>query len=425
VLFNFIAANVAVIIDAIAGWDMSVNSNSGIPNWGPCYLTYTVAILLPALAVAVRRLHDLGKSGWWLLIGLIPIVGGIWLIVLYCKKGESRRNRYGVNPKYVIKQSFPEHRREKSIAVAFIVGAAVSLTYSMVGWIQQNAFTNMHFQFWLIPTLFIMLRLLFGAFYHPAGDSRKTAKRRDIAFVLLALSMLIPVIWNIPSLIKMLGNHDISNLIWVNTIAWLLANLALLALAVLLLFKSERKNIEPVAVSIIVLTIARVVIVLVETFMLDFPSYSYSFEIILNIAYILLAVHCLQEEEEEEEEDESLIPPESVAIKITVSTTALIKLSPEDFEKPVDKELLDQWKENVAKQKSAAIILAVLWGVGMLLLIVLRGMVGVLLFFALAIPGAVNGRSKTKKVKESFSRLGISESELKQALDVCSRKSKL
>ena len=55
VLFNFIAAVVAVIIDAA----------TGLPNYGPCYLTYILAAQLPALAVSVRRLHDVGKSGWW------------------------------------------------------------------------------------------------------------------------------------------------------------------------------------------------------------------------------------------------------------------------------------------------------------------------------------------------------------------------
>ncbi len=44
---------------------------------------YSLAVLLPSIAIAIRRLHDIGKSGWWLLIGLIPVVGWIILIVFY------------------------------------------------------------------------------------------------------------------------------------------------------------------------------------------------------------------------------------------------------------------------------------------------------------------------------------------------------
>ncbi|MER7696280.1 MULTISPECIES: DUF805 domain-containing protein [unclassified Streptomyces] len=60
---------------------------------------YTVAILVPTLAVGVRRLHDTGRSGWWLLIGLIPLVGAIILIVFLASEGKPETNQYGVNPK--------------------------------------------------------------------------------------------------------------------------------------------------------------------------------------------------------------------------------------------------------------------------------------------------------------------------------------
>lgn len=59
-----------------------------------------VALLLPTLAVGVRRLHDVGKSGWWLLIGLIPLVGVIVLIVFFCQDSQPGTNQYGPSPKY-------------------------------------------------------------------------------------------------------------------------------------------------------------------------------------------------------------------------------------------------------------------------------------------------------------------------------------
>jgi len=49
--------------------------------------------------VAVRRLHDVGKSGWFLFIALIPLIGTIWLLVLLAKDGEPGMNQYGINPK--------------------------------------------------------------------------------------------------------------------------------------------------------------------------------------------------------------------------------------------------------------------------------------------------------------------------------------
>ena len=59
----------------------------------------SLALLLPALGVSVRRLHDIGKSGWWLLIELIPVVGLIIIIVWQCKDSEPGDNQYGPNPK--------------------------------------------------------------------------------------------------------------------------------------------------------------------------------------------------------------------------------------------------------------------------------------------------------------------------------------
>ena len=60
---------------------------------------FSLAILVPNLAVAWRRLHDIGKKGSWYFIVFIPIVGWIWLIVLLCKDSQPGDNEYGPNPK--------------------------------------------------------------------------------------------------------------------------------------------------------------------------------------------------------------------------------------------------------------------------------------------------------------------------------------
>lgn len=60
---------------------------------------YSLAVFLPGLALCFRRLHDIGKSGWWLLLALIPLVGAIILIVFYCQDSQPGENQYGPNPK--------------------------------------------------------------------------------------------------------------------------------------------------------------------------------------------------------------------------------------------------------------------------------------------------------------------------------------
>ena len=93
VLFNMIFAIVAIILDNILG-----TAIEGI-GYGLFYILYCLAVLIPGLAVLVRRLHDSGKSGWFFFIVLVPIIGGIWLLVLLCTDGNAGENEYGANPK--------------------------------------------------------------------------------------------------------------------------------------------------------------------------------------------------------------------------------------------------------------------------------------------------------------------------------------
>jgi uncharacterized membrane protein YhaH (DUF805 family) len=92
-LANVIISVVFNIIDAVIGSGMG----AGIGILG---FIYSLAVLIPGLAVAVRRLHDTDKSGWWLLIALIPLVGLIVLIVFWATDGDPQPNRYGASEKY-------------------------------------------------------------------------------------------------------------------------------------------------------------------------------------------------------------------------------------------------------------------------------------------------------------------------------------
>ena len=60
---------------------------------------YGLGTLIPSLAVSIRRLHDIGRSGWWLLINLAPVVGWILTLIWYVSDSEAEGNKYGPNPK--------------------------------------------------------------------------------------------------------------------------------------------------------------------------------------------------------------------------------------------------------------------------------------------------------------------------------------
>ncbi|MEG0020786.1 MAG: DUF805 domain-containing protein [Oscillospiraceae bacterium] len=82
VLFNALAGVVFAIIASFSGIDI-------IPQ------IYSLAVFLPSLGVTVRRLHDVGKGAGWIFIGLVPVVGWIWIIMLLCGQGNFGANAYG------------------------------------------------------------------------------------------------------------------------------------------------------------------------------------------------------------------------------------------------------------------------------------------------------------------------------------------
>jgi len=92
VLFNVIISIVLGFIDGMMG----TGGHSGIGLLGGIY---TLAVLLPAIAVAARRLHDTGRTGWWLLIAFVPIIGALVLLVFMVLDSQPGTNDYGPNPK--------------------------------------------------------------------------------------------------------------------------------------------------------------------------------------------------------------------------------------------------------------------------------------------------------------------------------------
>lgn len=91
-VFNVIATILANLIDNVLGL-------AGQSVYGPVSMLYALAVFLPGLALAVRRLHDTGRSGWWMLLGFIPLIGWIVLLIFFVTDSQPGSNPYGPNPK--------------------------------------------------------------------------------------------------------------------------------------------------------------------------------------------------------------------------------------------------------------------------------------------------------------------------------------
>ncbi|MHA3789617.1 DUF805 domain-containing protein [Flavobacterium hauense] len=87
-LCNFLIGAVLQVADYFIGFDIGILGS-----------LYGLAVLVPGLAVFVRRMHDVGKSGWFILLLLLPVIGWIWLLVLLFTEGNQGPNEYGPDPK--------------------------------------------------------------------------------------------------------------------------------------------------------------------------------------------------------------------------------------------------------------------------------------------------------------------------------------
>ena len=98
--WSFVFFNVAIQISIgiLSGLALAFKSPNGAMIIGSLGYVYMLGVALPGLAVSVRRMHDLGKGGGWILINLIPIIGWIWFLVLACTAGETGENRFGKDP---------------------------------------------------------------------------------------------------------------------------------------------------------------------------------------------------------------------------------------------------------------------------------------------------------------------------------------
>lgn len=94
-MFFLVNLLIAVAINVAAGM-LGDLLGGGLAVLG---LVYSLAVLVPGVAVGVRRLHDTGRSGWWMLVALVPILGAIAIIVFLAQDSQPAENQYGPNPK--------------------------------------------------------------------------------------------------------------------------------------------------------------------------------------------------------------------------------------------------------------------------------------------------------------------------------------
>ena len=97
-LFHMIVVIGLLIINAIIISSVSESTLAQVAVVLPMTV-YMLGVLCPALGVTIRRLHDTGKSGWWIFISLVPVIGGLWFLYLMVIDGTPGDNQYGPSPK--------------------------------------------------------------------------------------------------------------------------------------------------------------------------------------------------------------------------------------------------------------------------------------------------------------------------------------
>jgi uncharacterized membrane protein YhaH (DUF805 family) len=181
-LFNIIFAIIAAVLDNVLGIAIQ-----GL-GYGPLFGFYALALFIPGLAVGVRRLHDIGKSGWMILISLIPIVGGIWLLVLMLTDSNPVDNEYGVNPKTV---GGNEIASVESSGETIILLVVIWLLVSRLFYLLMNMFVDKYYsEEWFKPVNLLM-SLIWGIIPIGLALTVKDKSKRVVLFILGSIYLAI------------------------------------------------------------------------------------------------------------------------------------------------------------------------------------------------------------------------------------------
>ena len=176
VLFNVVFAIVALILDNIMNLTLR-----GTP-YGIIYILYNVGMIMPALAIAVRRLHDVGKSGWMMLIGLIPIIGGIWLIVLFVQESVPEEGD-GTDTSSV-------NTTEQNSGDTLILFAIVWMCLSRLFWAVVTKFVPEYYSTGWFKIISSLMNLVWAFLPLMLAFTIKDKSKQRILFVLAGLYLL-------------------------------------------------------------------------------------------------------------------------------------------------------------------------------------------------------------------------------------------
>ena len=283
VLFNILVSLALAIVIGLVYGIMGV-----MPNLMFYYL-YLFALLLPGMAVAVRRLHDTDRSGWFLLIGLIPLIGGIWLLVLMLIDGTPDKNRYGDNPK-----KLPDNAafdKTKSTAKALIIASFVWI-FAQIAFIgvsvlgeQSRFILSMGYFFYFtysIGLLFIGFSLL---------KNRKLTSAS--AWVLIAFSCvwIINYILTIINLLDFLthfsGWHIFTNL------SDVVIPIAFLLLGIAILQNRENKSDIKIAIQVAAWVWVLIIAINVAYSMFDLKDFTSVFLAVRTVWFIIVPMSLL------------------------------------------------------------------------------------------------------------------------------------
>lgn len=212
-LINIVLAILALFLDNL----LNINFVRGRISFGPIYILYALFALIPGITVAVRRLHDTSRSGLYLLIGLIPIVGSIWLLVLYCLPSDASSNKYGPNVEDLdleqiqdaIKNNGKTHETEEHILVNSGVKSDIILLL-VVGWIFLSSLfwtlirrfsIDLFSQKWF-PILNYLMRFIWLIIPFMIAASIKDKNKRILGFVFAALYACLEIIEEVINVIQ-------------------------------------------------------------------------------------------------------------------------------------------------------------------------------------------------------------------------------
>ncbi|MDR2233424.1 MAG: DUF805 domain-containing protein [Tannerella sp.] len=301
----FIVVNVGASIDdlLIGGYMMSHVDIFGDGGAASSFLganytiqaSYLTIMLLPGLAVAVRRLHDTGKSGLMLLVGLIPLAGAIWLLVLMLAEGQPDANKYGANPKTSPPEPFSDKKKLQSAGVTLMTASILTFLLNILISILLSIKYNISFGFnTAFIVLFSIMLLTVGILLLNEKTVYPVHGKVKYAFIILPVAFFVSLLGNIAGLVYNLSN--VAAIGWKPAIGQAITlpgNFMLILFSAIVLFSgSNKKLIRQIAVWTVVFTVLRIMwqiyYAMGSTVSGNVMTMLWIYQIILPVAFIVL-----------------------------------------------------------------------------------------------------------------------------------------